>query len=266
MSSSHFADLVPDLDAWTPVELGESGATVLRHVSGGRFVKLVPNTQVEALAAERDRIAWLAATGIPTMTVLDWRVGAHGAGLVTSTVPGIPADMLDPSALGRVWPAIAEAVGALHALPVEACPFDRRLDVMMPLARAAVDEGRVQREFLPDELRPVPGPQLLAPIEDELAERIVQEAEDLVVCHGDLCLPNIVVDVERLAVSGFIDLGRLGRADRHADIALLLANARETWPDAASAVRADAEFDRTYGAGRDQERQEFYLRLDPLTW
>ncbi|WP_217185027.1 aminoglycoside 3'-phosphotransferase [Streptomyces sp. AC495_CC817] len=260
------ASLLPDPHDWTPVDAGESGATVLRHVSGERFAKLVSGPEVETLAAERDRIEWLSRTGIPTMSVLDWTASDDGACLVTGAVPGVPADALDPSTLTRVWPAIAEITRALHALPVEECPFDRRLAVMMPLARAVVAEDRVQREFLPDELQEVSAPELLAPIEQELPVRIAQEAEDLVVCHGDLCLPNILIDVETSTVSGLIDLGRLGRGDPHADTALLLANARENWPDAPSAARADAEFDRVYGDARDQGRQDFYLRLDPLTW
>lgn len=266
MPADPLARFLPDQDAWTRVDAGESGATVLRHVSGGRFAKLVGREGVEALAAERARIDWLSGTGIPTMTVLEWDADAEGACLVTSAVPGVSADLLDEAELADIWPAIAEVVRELHALPVSECPFDRRLAVMMPLARAVVAADRVQADFLPDELRGVPAPQLLAPLEAGLPERVAQEAADLVVCHGDLCLPNILVDVERRSVSGLIDLGRLGRADPHADTALLLANARETWTEAAAAMRADIEFDRLYGTARDPERQDFYLRLDPLTW
>lgn len=255
-----------DRREWETVDAGESGATVLRHVSGVRFAKVVGADQASALAAERDRIAWLSATGIPTTSVLDWQADDGGARLVTSAVPGVGADVLGPAELATAWPAIAEAVRALHSLPAADCSFERTLAVMMPLARATVAEDRVQEEFLPDDLRGVPGAQLLAPIEAQLPARLRQEHDDVVVCHGDLCLPNILVDVERGTVSGFIDLGRLGRADPHADTALLLANARETWPDEASAARADAAFDRVYGVPRDPQRQEFYLRLDPLTW
>lgn len=67
-------------------------------------------------------------------------------------------------------------------------------------------------------------------------------------------------------MSGFIDLGRLGAADRHADLALLLANARETWGDEERARGADAAFAERYGMPLDQERLRFYLYLDPLTW
>lgn len=101
---------------------------------------------------------------------------------------------------------------------------------------------------------------------EQLNDRLAQEPGDTVVCHGDLCLPNIVLDPDTLDVAGFIDLGRLGTADRYADIALLLANARETWPNETTATTADEEFARGYDLTLDPNRQRFYLHLDPLTW
>ena len=41
------------------------------------------------------------------------------------------------------------------------------------------------------------------------------------VSHGDDCLPNVVLDVETVRVSGVVDAGRMGRADRHLDLALM---------------------------------------------
>ncbi|MFF4734581.1 phosphotransferase [Streptomyces sp. NPDC001262] len=67
-------------------------------------------------------------------------------------------------------------------------------------------------------------------------------------------------------LAGFLDPGRLGSADRHADLALLLANARETWNDEEPARAADAAFAETYGIALDHDRLRFYLHLDPLTW
>ena len=63
-------------------------------------------------------------------------------------------------------------------------------------------------------------------IEAELPVRLAQERAS-VVCHGDLCLPNILVNPDIGQVTGLIDLGRLGTADPYGDIALLLATARE---------------------------------------
>ncbi|GAB3616886.1 hypothetical protein GCM10027416_14430 [Okibacterium endophyticum] len=67
-------------------------------------------------------------------------------------------------------------------------------------------------------------------------------------------------------VTGLIDLGRLGRADPYADIALLFANARETWPDEDTARHVEHDFASRYGIALDPDRLDFYLRLDPLTW
>ena len=137
---------------------------------------------------------------------------------------------------------------------------------MMPLARASVVEGRVVADFLPVALQGTPPAQILEQIERELPVRVAQERADLVVCHGDLCLPNILVDPDTGLVKALIDVGRLGTADPYGDIALLLATARETWPNEAMARQADRQFARSYGTQLDPERQDFYHRLDPLTW
>ncbi|CPU63875.1 Probable streptomycin phosphotransferase [Mycobacteroides abscessus] len=125
----------------------------------------------------------------------------------------------------------------------------------------------VNPDFLSDEDRVRPATELLCRVVAELPQRLAQEAGDLVVCHGDLCLPNIVIAPGDFSVAGFIDLGRLGLADRHADLALLFANARETWPgDGWVTAAARERFLNRYGAPTDPERLAFYLRLDPLTW
>ncbi|MFJ6533935.1 APH(3'') family aminoglycoside O-phosphotransferase [Microbacterium sp. NPDC091662] len=260
------AELLPDGADWVTVESGESGATVLRDEAGERYVKVVPSAQADELAAERDRITWLSGAGIPGPSVIEWRLTAHGAALVTSAVQGTPADQLDAGDLRAAWPAIADILRRLHAVPVSDCPYDRALDEMMTAARATVADGRVQTEFLPVALQDVPAARILAGLESELPHRVVQEQAEAVVCHGDFCLPNILIAPEGSRVAGLIDVGRLGRADPYADIALLLANARETWPDESAARRADEEFAARYGIALEPDRQDFYLRLDPLTW
>lgn len=255
-----------DSSEWAPVIAGESGAIVLRHQSRERFAKIVPVDEVGALEDERDRIEWLSGTGIPGPRVLDWVATEDGASLLTSAVAGIPADGLDPAQLQRSWPAITDTLRQLHSIPTDTCPYSRTLDEMMALARATVAEQRVHPEFLPEHLVDTPPGEILRGLEDELPSRREQERASTVVCHGDFCLPNVLIDPDTLRVTGLIDLGRLGRADPYADIALLLANARETWTDEDSARRADLDFGDRYGIALDPDRRDFYLRLDPLTW
>lgn len=239
---------------------------MLHDRDGARYAKLVSPEQSMDLAGERDRIQWLGEAGIPVAAVLDWRSTDNGACLVTRAVAGVRADQLNADALGQAWPRITNLVHELHNIPSTRCPFDRGLATMMPRARMTVTENRVQTEFLPAALHQVPPATILGHLEAELPRRVQQERSELVVCHGDLCLPNILVDPDTLQVSGLVDLGRLGCADPYADIALLLTNARETWPDEDTARRADHEFADLYGVSLDVERHRFYLLLDPLTW
>jgi streptomycin 3"-kinase len=247
---------------WHPVSRGESGADVFRSGDGLRYAKAVGRAGVDVLAAERDRIAWAHGRGLPTPAVLDWRTTEDGAWLVTTAVAGVPADGLAPEAFARAWPSIVDAVRALHDVPAEECPFRRDLDTMLALARDVVGRDAVNPDFLPDDDKPVAAAALLERVEVDAGTRRQQEQRDRVVCHRDLCLPNLLVDGDRF--SGFIDLGRLGVADPHADLSLLLANTCDTYGGLARAAREilDARYPRSI----DDDRLAFYLRLDPLTW
>nr|WP_067873923.1 APH(3'') family aminoglycoside O-phosphotransferase [Nocardia vermiculata] len=253
-------------EGWTAVTAGESGARVFHDDGAARYVKCVPAVEAAALRAERDRVGWLNEQGIPGARVLDWHSCDMGALLMTSAVRGVSADRLSSVDLRAAWGHIADAVRELHQLPLERCPFEHGLNSMIAMAREVVGRRAVNREFLPVEQQHTPPEVLLSRLESELTRMADREAADTVVCHGDLCLPNIVVDPRTLQVSGFIDLGRLEAADRHADLALLRATARETWADDAQATAADAVFAQRYGLAPDHDRMNFYLHLDPLTW
>jgi streptomycin 3"-kinase len=266
-SPSTLAELLPpDWGEWEPVAGGESGAYVVRDRGRQRYAKIVPSEGVAALAAERDRSVWISQTAIPSASVLEWRESGAGACLVTRAVLGVPASQLDSSTLRWAWPSVVGVIRDLHGLAPDLCPFDRSLSQILSLAQASVAEGRVVIEYLPAALQGTPPTQILDRIEAELPLRLAQESAHPVVVHGDLCLPNVLVDPGTGQVTGLIDLGRLGTADPYADISLLLATARETWPSEAMALWADQEFAEIYGTELDPERQDFYLRLDPLTW
>lgn len=251
---------------WEPVDGGQSGAVVLRSPDGSRFAKQVGPGSVESLAGERDRLGWLHTQGLACPEVIDWSESETGAVLVTSTLPGVGADRLSAADLERAWPAIADLVRAIHDLPVDRCPFRGGLQTMVARAEDVVARGAVTAAFLPVDQQGTPPDELLGRLRPELPARRADEARDHVVCHGDLTLANVLVDPESLDVTGVIDVDRLGVADPYADIALLLANARETWPDERTARGADEAFGHRYGIALDADRRRFYLSLDPLTW
>ena len=77
---------------WEPVTVGESATEVFRR--GDVFAKVCVAAGVPELRDERDRVEWLAGTGLPGAEVVDWVEAVDGAYLLTTAVPGVPAASL----------------------------------------------------------------------------------------------------------------------------------------------------------------------------
>ncbi|MFC9692358.1 APH(3') family aminoglycoside O-phosphotransferase [Kribbella sp. NPDC056951] len=221
---------------WIRADHGESDAEVYRLVGEQTFYLKVGGSD---LAAEAERLEWLAAQGMPVPHVVE----AGADWLVTTEVAGVPAAELD-----HVVDAMASVARMLHALPVEACPYRRDLAVTTEQAHKQVSNGLVDLENLEDEYDGWTGEQLL--------ERLRQSRpadEDLVVCHGDFTPENVLLDPLTGAVTGLIDVGRLGVADR--------------WLDLAIAYREFCEEDARrflsqYGTPLAAEKLAYYVLLD----
>jgi streptomycin 3"-kinase len=202
------------LIGWEPVTVGESAMSVYRR--GDVFAKCCGVADVAELRAERDRAEWLAGTGLPAATVVDWVESADGACLMTAAVPGVPGDSLPPAAHVAAAESLGRVLRDLHSLTD--CPFERPLSSVVALAEDVVRRDAVNPAFLTDEWRLLKPAELLAQV---VAERpYVESVAEPVVCHGDACLPNVLFDPATLDVTGLIDLGRLGIADRYSDLAL----------------------------------------------
>ena len=239
-----------DRHSWEQVTIGCSGAGVWRlSGSPAYFLKTVEGGT--ELLDEAERLRWLRAQGLPAPEVVELGGDEESSWMVTTAVPG--RSLAELGGDDRVWTAgqvnaLAEITRALHALPVADCPFDRTLDVVVPQARSNAEAGLVDETDF-DEHRL--GSTALDLIKEVEATRPAHE--DLVVCHGDLCTPNVLLDPESLVVTGLIDVGRLGVADRYNDLALA---ARSLGPAHAG------QFFEAYGEEPDPERLEFYQLLD----
>ena len=87
-----------------------------------------------------------------------------------------------------------------------------------------------------------------------------------VMSHGDYCLPYIFVQDGR--VSGFIDLGKLGIANKWQDIALCYRSLKHNYEwEYGSKPRKDFNkrllFEKL-GVERDWEKIQYYILLDEL--
>jgi streptomycin 3"-kinase len=257
--------LLPTGQRWQLAHQGESGARLYRSADGQCYAKL--SLDVQGLHHEYRRTHWVHSQGLAVPRILDWRSNEQGACLLMSALSGVPASMLTAQQLAQAWPSLIAQLASLHTLPVENCPFERKLADLYALAQDVVSRNAVNPDFLPPEDRELPTHVLLARVSAQMPERLAQEAQDRVVCHGDACMPNFLVDPDTLRCTGMLDLGRLGIADPYVDFSLFLANASETWQNPVQLQAAQQNlFAQLAIPQPDLGRLQFYLQLDPLTW
>ncbi|WP_434445538.1 aminoglycoside 3'-phosphotransferase [Lentzea sp. E54] len=188
--------------------------------------------------AERDRLSWLGRHfEVPEIKAFadDW--------LVLADVGAPSLAVADPVLAGTVMGTVLRS---LHSLPVDSCPYDATVPVMLDKARRNVEAGLVDPDDFDDDNLGVTPSDLLKRL-----EATAPGTEDLVVAHGDFCPPNVLLRPDGSAV--LIDVSRLGVSDRHRDIALAH---RELGEEAVGA------FDRAYGLTPRPEMLDWYRLLD----
>jgi aminoglycoside phosphotransferase len=226
-------------------------SVVYRLARKGRpdlFLKLQPDGPYPSLADEAARAGW-ARSHIPVPEILG--VGSeHGtAWMVSIARPGVdathPEQLRDPERLTR---ALAAGLRRFHhGAPIDSCPFDFRLEAALAQARRRLGSGLSEEEldFHPEfhHLSPEEAMSVL--------ESSRPTTEDLVVCHGDYCLPNVLI--EDGEVTGYLDLGELGVACRWWDLATA------TWSLTWNLGKGFEElFLEEYGVNLDRERMTYY--------
>jgi kanamycin kinase len=178
------------------------------------FAKVGWSGRHPSMDDERVRLEWCAGK-LPVPEVVDAGSDGEVEWLVTVALPGVDAtdDRLrsDPESL---VPLLGAGLRAFHeAMPADGCPFDFRLDVALPHCARRVREGSVPRDELHLQWKDL-GPDGI--LSELVATR--PATEDAVVCHGDYCFPNVLIEDGHIA--GYLDLGALGLADRWWDIAI----------------------------------------------
>jgi kanamycin kinase len=193
------------------------------------FVKFAPAGSGLPLEDEAGRLRWARPfTAVPE--VLGTGSDPTGSWLWTAGLPGgtavKPRWQADPA---RAVAAIGRGLRALHdALPVADCPFSWSI------------EQRLTK----------PVPELDAEKKARLAD--APDIDRLVVCHGDACAPNTLIGDDG-TWTGHVDLGRLGVADRWADLAIAPMSIGWNFGDG-----WDAAFFDAYQIEPDPERIAYY--------
>lgn len=221
--------------ALQPVHLGESGAAVYRCSAEklpGRYLKVGALAAGLRLDREAARLRWMKSQELAVPAVREYRVVGANEYLLLEEVPGLAAS--DPRWLprrGQVATALGTALATLHRTDVRDCPFDHRIGRQIEAARRRIAGGHVDEADFDEGRRGRAATDLLAELVASIPDR-----EDLVFTHGDFCLPNVILHRSAdggTRVSGLVDCGRAGVADRYQDIALAIRsisfNLGERW-------------------------------------
>jgi aminoglycoside phosphotransferase len=242
----------------SPVLVGESGVNVYRLQASNsptRFLKIATGNTRRDLHVERARLEWLRGK-LPVPSVLYFEEDSTAQYLLLSAIDGVDASQLvghsDPV---HLISALAQALRQVHTLGIQNCPFDRRLETVFGVLGRRIAQSSADEDDDVDDWR-----NTSFQMHFEQLMRTQPRDEDLVFVHGDYCFPNILLDTESLAVTGFIDWGRSGIADRYQDLALaarsIIRNVGPRWV---------GHFFEAYGIQHiNSQKVRFYQLLDEM--
>ena len=231
------------------------GLTFAAGEGAGRcFIKWAPAGSGLDLSGEADRMTW-AGRYHPVPRPLAQGQDDEGAWLATAALPG-------ESAVSAHWTAepatavtaIGAGLRALHeALPVARCPFSWSAGQRLADAREQAAAGRLDRAAWHA------CHQSLTVTEALERAAAIPPPDRLVVCHGDACAPNTLLNRDG-GWSGHVDLGLLGVGDRWADLAVATWSAEWNYGPGWDRLLLDA-----YGTRPDRERTRYYRLLWDLS-
>lgn len=159
---------------------------------------------------------------------------------------------------------LAEALEMLWSIDITDCPRFRDLDTELEEARYRVENGLVDVERTEPETFGENG--FSSP--SELLEWLENNkpAVEPVLSHGDFCLPNIFLNNGR--ISGFIDLGDTGVADKWRDISLCYRSLKHNF-DGSFGGKVYSGFDpdmlfEKLNIEPNRDKLKYYILLDEL--
>lgn len=241
---------------WREIGLGLSRAQVFCLTSpDARRCYLKTDTlekNPEPLRFEAERLSWLKGKlPVPDVLALEEHDGREF--LLLSEIPGTDLSAAHENyGVEAMVDLAADALQRIHAVDIAECPFDHSIAMRLPEVMKRLKLGTVDADDFDTERR---GKSPFDVYRDMML--IVPEGEeDLVFTHGDYCLPNIIAQDGKL--SGFVDLGRAGVADRYQDVALCARSIACNYGE-----QHVAAFMERYGTGEpDDRKMEFYRTLD----
>ena len=244
---------------YTADSVGQSDSQVLL------FSDMVLKIQADSEESrnESQMLSWLSGR-LPVPKRLAYAVQGGRSFLLMSRAKGeMLAEEKFLKTPARLLDLLAQGLKNLWAVDIKNCPCDNLLSKRLSAARKNVENGLVDVEDAEPGTFGKGGFENPAALLRWLEQN--RPKEDLCLTHGDFCLPNVFA--ENGQITGYIDLGKAGVADRWQDIALCYRSLKQNFGGKSGAKNRDfspdALFDKL-GIPKDPEKLRYYILLDEL--
>lgn len=216
------------------------------------YLKILPLYSSEKLKDEYYKLNWLK-NYLPVPDVIYFSSDDDNEYLLMSEIKGqdFSKYITTINDIEYAIKILAQSLKFIHSIDISECRFVQTLKIKLAKAFYNAKNGYVDETDFDKQHIGKSALQLFSELENKIPSN-----EDLVFTHGDFCLPNIIVNDNR--INGFIDLGRSGIADRYQDLALVIRSIDYNFNKNYSEI-----FFKYYGINNiDYSKIEFYKLLD----
>ena len=192
---------------------------------------------------------------LPVPEVVEYAKGLEREYILLSEIPGENCvEAMKTLDHKEIIFLLATGLRTIHSLDISACPFNERIDEKLKKAQYNIDNNLVDEDDFDEGRRGI-----TTSSEILLCLHNTRPPENsLVFSHGDYCLPNILIQHNK--VNGFIDLDRAGISDRNNDLAIASRSIQYNLGDDYEKL-----FFEYYGLDHvNQAKIEYYRLMDEL--
>lgn len=246
---------------WDVDTMGQSGSAIML------FDKMVLKIQGVSRSSINEIVLlnWLDGK-LPVPAVIEAETLYDTSYLLMSRLPGEMACSHDNMKnMDRTVRALADGLKMLWDIDTSACPCTNTVADKLIQGKYSVENDLVNVDAFEPETLSSGGFSDVPDLYRYLDEN--RPCEDRVFAHGDFCLPNVFISGGY--VSGFLDWGNGGIADRWQDIALCARSLKHNYLEQGG--HSDADFQKyrsllfyVLGIEPDEEKIRYYTLLDEL--
>lgn len=194
-------------------EIGQTSAQVyiISTKNSKLVLKIHNNVNDKYLFNLRNKLAWLEDK-LPISKVKAYKIIDNKEYLLTEFMEGITSfEYGHQPTTTNVGIILGESLRKIHDLNIQNCPFKLNIEDIINKLLNKIERDNIKQDTLNSNFPNSTKAEILKQMKS-----LIPQEWDLVFSHGDYCLPNILIAKSKL--SGFIDMGDSGVADRNYDL------------------------------------------------